>query len=33
MNGILLINKEKNFTSHDVVSIVKKITKLLKNLH
>ena len=27
MNGILLINKEKNFTSHDVVSIVKKITK------
>lgn len=27
MNGIVLINKEKNFTSHDVVSIVKKITK------
>lgn len=27
MNGIVLINKEKNFTSHDVVAIVKKITK------
>ena len=27
MDGIILINKEKNFTSHDVVSIVKKITK------
>lgn len=27
MNGIVLINKEKNYTSHDVVSIVKKITK------
>lgn len=27
MNGIILINKEKNFTSHDVVSIVKRITK------
>lgn len=27
MDGIILINKEKNYTSHDVVSIVKKITK------
>lgn len=27
MNGIVLINKEKNFTSHDLVSIVKRITK------
>ena len=27
MNGILLINKEKEYTSHDVVAIVKKITK------
>lgn len=27
MDGIILINKEKDFTSHDVVSIVKKITK------
>lgn len=27
MNGIVLINKEKNYTSHDVVAIVKKITK------
>ncbi len=26
MNGIVLINKEKNFTSHDIVNIVKKIT-------
>ena len=27
MDGIVLINKEKNYTSHDVVNIVKKITK------
>lgn len=27
MDGIILVNKEKNFTSHDVVSIVKKITE------
>lgn len=27
MNGIILINKEKEYTSHDVVAIVKKITK------
>ena len=27
MNGILLVNKEKEYTSHDVVAIVKKITK------
>lgn len=26
MDGIVLINKEKNFTSHDVVNMVKKIT-------
>ena len=26
MNGILLVNKEKEYTSHDVVAIVKKIT-------
>ena len=26
MNGILLVNKEKSYTSHDVVAIVKKIT-------
>ena len=26
MNGILLVNKEKTYTSHDVVAIVKKIT-------
>ena len=26
MNGILLINKEKTYTSHDVVAIVKKLT-------
>ncbi len=25
MNGIILINKEKGYTSHDVVAIVKKI--------
>ena len=25
MDGIILINKEKNFTSHDVVNMVKKI--------
>lgn len=24
MDGIILINKEKNYTSHDIVSIVKK---------
>lgn len=27
MNGILLINKPKEYTSHDVVAIVKKISK------
>ena len=27
MNGILLINKPKDFTSHDIVAIVKKIAK------
>lgn len=27
MDGVILINKEKSFTSHDVVSIVKKITR------
>ena len=27
MNGILLINKPKEYTSHDIVAIVKKITK------
>ena len=27
MDGILLINKEKNYTSHDVVAIVKRIFK------
>ena len=27
MDGIILINKEKNYTSHDVVNKVKKITK------
>lgn len=27
MDGIILINKEKEYTSHDVVAIVKKITK------
>ena len=27
MNGILLVNKEKKYTSHDVVAIVKKITR------
>ena len=27
MDGIIIINKEKDFTSHDVVSIVKRITK------
>ena len=26
MNGILLVNKEKEYTSHDVVAIVKKLT-------
>ena len=26
MNGILLVNKEKEYTSHDVVAVVKKIT-------
>ena len=26
MNGILLINKPKDYTSHDIVAIVKKIT-------
>lgn len=27
MDGIVLINKQKGYTSHDIVSIVKKITK------
>ena len=27
MDGIIIINKGKNYTSNDVVSIVKKITK------
>lgn len=27
MNGILLINKPKEYTSHDIVAIVKKMTK------
>lgn len=27
MNGILLINKPKEYTSHDIVAIVRKITK------
>ena len=27
MDGILLINKPKDYTSHDIVAIVKKITK------
>lgn len=27
MDGIILINKEKDYTSHDVVAIVKKIFK------
>lgn len=27
MNGILVVKKEKNYTSHDIVAIVKKITK------
>ena len=27
MDGIILINKEKNYTSHDVVNKIKKITK------
>ena len=27
MDGIILINKEKEYTSHDVVAIVKKVTK------
>lgn len=27
MDGIILINKEKDYTSHDVVNIVKKLTK------
>ena len=27
LDGIILINKEKEYTSHDVVAIVKKITK------
>ena len=26
MNGILLVNKEKEYTSHDVVAIIKKLT-------
>lgn len=27
MDGIIIINKEKNYTSHDVVAIVKKVLK------
>ena len=27
MNGILLINKPKDYTSHDIVAIVNKISK------
>ena len=27
MDGIILINKQKNYTSHDVVNKVKKTTK------
>lgn len=27
MNGIIVIDKKKNFTSHDVVAIIKKISK------
>ena len=27
MDGILIVKKEKNYTSHDIVAIVKKITK------
>lgn len=26
MNGILLINKPKNYTSHDIVAVIKKLT-------
>lgn len=33
MNGILLINKEKEYTSQDVVSCVKKILKIKKAGH
>ena len=33
MNGIILINKEKNYTSQDVVSCVKKILKIKKAGH
>ena len=27
MNGIILIDKSKGYTSHDIVAIVKKISK------
>ena len=27
MNGIILIDKPKEYTSHDVVAIIKKISK------
>lgn len=33
MNGIIIINKEKGYTSHDVVSKVKKILKIKKVGH
>ena len=31
MDGIILINKEKKYTSHDVVAKVKKILKVNGN--
>lgn len=30
MDGIIVINKEKNFTSHDVVAKVKRILNVKK---
>lgn len=33
MNGILVVNKEKNMTSHDVVNIVRKALKIKKVGH
>ena len=30
MNGIIIINKPKNYTSHDVVAKVKKILNIKK---
>ena len=33
LNGIIVINKPKNYTSHDVVAKVKKILKLKKVGH